>query len=286
MSDTVGVTESSLEQSLDSLLRETRSHPDYEAVILLGRLDYALGMAEWGHWELAKPLFEQHGVTLTEDEHSQAFSELCFGDGTPQERMNKHNQKLGRLQYLGRVHQWLEVVVPKAQQWFRKNTENLVNDVGDLSFVLSLHFYEHNILTRPILGNWILHDMADFNIENDAQRRIYDTMMEMILAYEFPSQYGNTSSWHDSKLYSPKLKQLGEELVDLSVQNAEDYAKILGLMNDLKTRRIEDFQRIRKKPGDECPTFAYSEALKLPYLHFFDLVDTKSVFYHTSAASK
>ena len=104
-----------------------------------------------------------------------------------------------------------------VREWFQGHTENLAERVEDLTFLCELPSEERMLLTYPVIGNWVLKQMEQFQPQTEYQRKVYDLMRKVVSEGRFKNPH------MESAYANPvNFTRMEDELLSTMLSNPEE----------------------------------------------------------------
>ena len=67
-----------------------------------------------------------------------------------------------------------------VRKWFQSHNENLAERVEELAFLCELPDKERRLVTYPVIGNWVLKQMEQFQPQTEHQRKVYELLRNVV----------------------------------------------------------------------------------------------------------
>jgi len=101
-----------------------------------------------------------------------------------------------------------------VKNWFQEHKENLAKDLGDMTFICELPRQERTLLAHPVMGNWYLDKLSEFDFRTNHQQKAYGFLKNLILERRFSN--GHMKEFYDN---SKRFNMMVDEVNGILLEN-------------------------------------------------------------------
>jgi len=150
-----------------------------------------------------------------------------------------------------------------VRSWFEEHPENLASDASDLALVCTLPYEERSLFTYPLVGNWIMEQMAKFTPESAHQQEVYVKLREQVAFGRFVNHH-----WDESII---SLEEQHRRLDELNALMLKDFNGSLSIRKLMRKTIIQSADEVRKLPQNSDYTTDLGHGLIGPMDSFWFL---------------